>query len=64
MAKLTKGQIITKLEMIWEILDEIQEQDILQNEEEGQDTAIWNIGEAMGAIDNAIDILNEKEGGK
>ena len=63
MAKLTKEQIIKKLDKIYSMLDEIQESDILQEEDgDDEDTAIWNIGEAMGCIDNAIDIINEKEG--
>lgn len=65
MTKLTKEQLIAKLEKIWDMLDEIQESDILQTEDgDDEDTAIWNIGEAMGCIDNAIDIINEMEGGK
>lgn len=57
---MSKKEIIKKLEKVWEILDKIQESDLLQDEEEDKDTAIWNIGEAMGCIDNAIDILRDR----
>ena len=53
---MTKEQILKKLQNMWEELDNIQEQDIPQEDEE----LMWEIGEAMGSIDNAIDILNEK----
>lgn len=62
MAKMTKEQIIAKLEKVYGMLDEIQETDIL-GEEDGDDknTAMWNVGEAMGCVDNAIDIIEGKE---
>lgn len=53
---MNKEEIIEKLKKLWEELDNIQEQDIVQ--ENGQ--AMWEVGEAMGAIDNAIDELENQ----
>lgn len=50
---MTKEEIIKKLNEMYEELDKIQEQEISQNNKE----LMWEIGEAMGYIDNAIDIL-------
>ena len=52
---MTKKQIISKLEKIAEILDEIQETETLQDNEEAMD----EIGEAIGSIENLLDILDE-----
>lgn len=51
---MTRKQIQAKLEKMWDELDVIQETDVAQNNEE----LMWEIGEAMGSIDNAIDILD------
>ena len=57
---MTRKEIIEKLEKISEELDELQETELLQMEDgDDEDTAMWNIGEAMGCIDNAIDYLNK-----
>lgn len=59
---MTREEIIEKLEKISEELDALQETDLLQTEDsDDKNTAMWNIGEAMGCIDNAIDYLDNKE---
>ena len=50
---MTKKEIKQKLQSIWDELDKIQEEEISQNNSD----LMWEIGEAMGSIDNAIDIL-------
>lgn len=50
---MTKKEIKEKLQSLYEELDKIQEEDISQNDSE----LMWEIGEAMGSIDNAIDLL-------
>ena len=52
MTKLTRP-IVPKLNQIYETLDEIQEYWIVQNNQKLMD----EIGEAMGHIDNAADII-------
>lgn len=51
---MTKKEIKQKLQSIWDELDKIQEEEISQNNSD----LMWEIGEAMGSIDNAIDILD------
>jgi hypothetical protein len=53
---MTKPEIRQKLEKLYEELDELQETEVAQNDEE----LMWEIGEAMGSVDNAIDILDKK----
>lgn len=50
---MTKKEIKEKLQSLYEELDKIQEEDIAQDNSE----LMWEIGEAMGSIDNAIDLL-------
>ena len=52
---MTKPEIQKKLEKIYEELDELQETEVAQNDTE----LMWEIGEAMGSVDNAIDILDK-----
>jgi hypothetical protein len=60
MILMIKPEIKDKLVELYEALDEIQETDYAQDTDDGSDdTFIWNIGEAMGYIDNAIDMLEE-----
>lgn len=55
MTSMTKPEIRQKLEKLYEELDELQETEVAQNDEE----LMWEIGEAMGSVDNAIDILDK-----
>lgn len=57
--ELSKDMILDKLDEIWECLDTIQESTIAQ----GDSDLMWDIGEAMGSIANAIDDIekNNKE---
>ena len=58
---MTKQEIKNKLVELYEELDEIQETDYAQNSDDGStDTFIWHIGEAMGCIDNAIEMIEEE----
>jgi len=54
---MTKEEIKTALEEIWDKLDDLQEQDVAQDNPE----LMHDIGEAMGATANAIDDLTGKE---
>lgn len=56
MISMTKPEIRQKLEKLYEELDELQETEVAQNDEE----LMWEIGEAMGSVDNAIDILDKQ----
>ena len=59
---MTREEIIEKLEKISEELDALQETELLQMEDgDDKNAAMWNIGEAMGCVDNAIDYLNNEE---
>lgn len=49
------NELYQALEEMWATLDELQETDFAQNSEE----LMWEIGEAMGAIDNALDIIED-----
>lgn len=51
---MTKKEIKQKLQSMWDELDKIQEEEISQNNSD----FMWEIGEAMGSIDNALDILD------
>lgn len=51
---MTKKEIKEKLQSIWNELDKIQEEEISQDNSD----LMWEIGEAMGSIDNALDILD------
>ena len=55
MTKLNKLEIQQKLEKIYVELDELQETELAQHNEE----LIWEIGEAMGSVDNALTVLEE-----
>ncbi len=50
-----KEEILEELKDMYEKLDNIQEKDACQKDEE----LMWEIGEAMGSIDNAIDVLEK-----
>ena len=52
---MTKKEILKKLKNMWEELDNIQETHTCQKDDE----LMWEIGEAMGSIDNAIDVLEK-----
>lgn len=55
-----KKELVKELEKAYDILDQVQESDILQSENgEDKNSAMWNVGEAMGCIDNAIDVVEE-----
>lgn len=51
---MTKKEIKEKLQSICNELDQIQEEEISQNNSE----LMWEIGEAIGSIDNALDLLD------
>ena len=57
MKKMTKEEIQQTLEEIYSKLDVLQETELAQNDEE----FIWEIGEAMGSVDNALTVLEERE---
>ena len=50
---MTKKEIIETLNQIYKDLDKLQETDLAQADDE----IMWELGEAMGSLDNAIDIL-------
>ena len=50
---MTKDEIKAELEKVWDKLDELQEEDIAQDDPQ----LLWDIGEALGATQNAIDDL-------
>ena len=52
---MTKQEIIKKLEDIWKELDTLQETKEAQNNDE----LMWELGEAMGSVDNALSVLEE-----
>lgn len=52
---MTKTDIIEALERIWDELDAMQEEDVIQDDPQ----ALWDIGEAMGAVANTQDDLNK-----
>lgn len=52
---MTKEQIVKKLTEIYNMLDGLQEEDLIQNL--GDEGAANSIHESMGHIDNAIDEL-------
>ena len=54
---MTKEEIQQTLEEIYSKLDVLQETELAQNDEE----FIWEIGEAMGSVDNALTVLEERE---
>ena len=54
---MTKLEIQQKLEKIYIELDELQETKLAQYDEE----LLWEIGEAMGSVDNALTVLEERE---
>lgn len=54
---MTKEEIKTALEEIWDKLDDLQEQDVAQDNPE----LMHDIGEAMGATANAIDDILKQD---
>ena len=55
MTKMTKEEMTVLLEEIYSKLDGLQETELAQHNEE----LIWEIGEAMGSVDNALTVLEE-----
>lgn len=53
---MTKKRIIKELKNVWEKLDKIQDDPITQHNSD----AMWEVGEAMGCISNAIDELESE----
>ena len=51
---MTKKEIKEKLQNMSKELDQIQEEEISQNNSE----LMWEIGEAIGSIDNVLDLLD------
>jgi hypothetical protein len=51
----TAQQITDVLDDILDLLDDIQETSVVQNNEE----LMWEVGEAMGSVNNALDVLEE-----
>ena len=52
---MNKKEMLEVLKNMWNTFDDLQEEDIAQKDEE----LMWELGEAMGSIDNAIDILED-----
>lgn len=55
--QMNSDQLYLFLEDLWTTLDSVQDHPKIQS----RDDLMWEIGEAMGAIDNAIDIVEELE---
>jgi len=53
---MTDTEIKKKLEELYDVLDELQETSTAQT----NSTLMWEIGEAMGHIDNAIDSIDKE----
>lgn len=53
---MTRQELKAELEKIWDKLDELQEEDIAQDDSD----LLWDIGEALGATQNAIDDLTPR----
>jgi hypothetical protein len=51
----TAQQITDVLDDILDLLDDIQETSVAQNNEE----LMWEVGEAIGSVNNALDVLEE-----
>lgn len=51
----TAQQITDVLDDILDLLDDIQETQVVQDKED----LMWEVGEAIGSVNNAIDILEE-----
>ena len=55
--QMNSDQLYLFLEDLWTTLDNIQDHSLIQ----GRDDLMWEIEEAMGAIDNAIGIVEGLE---
>lgn len=53
---MNKKEMLEVLKNMWNTFDDLQEEDIAQKDEE----LMCELGEAMGSIDNAIDILEDQ----
>lgn len=51
----TAQQITDVLDDLLDLLDDIQETPVVQDKED----LMWEVGEAIGSVNNAIDILEE-----